>query len=431
LAGTVPLATRLAGARLSVKAFQGMSQNSPVLLAYNRLLADFPEQAAGSTQMHLIFEARSGLRDGIRTTDAFDFACEAGRQARALAENATVIGEPSLLSVAVLPTGGKTECIPWESLLASEPEEIFAVMSGRVVPPAKLLLDGSEAQFGAFAQQFAAYQKKFRWMWSKSVSEDGRAMLMILQLRWDAVSWRGFHLVEALRESLRSLSQASHTMSAVELSGVGVWQDFTVVSIGALPRALIFASIVSWTVLALAFRSPIASTKLVITVVLPLLWVYGSAVWLFGQAGEDAEANAPGMHFTVPCATSMLLVALALDYNVFFFSRALEFRRQGLDDMEAIRRGLASTGPLITCAGAIFALEFSGLYFSEAPLMRQAGFVVVLGVLVDTFIVRSMLLPAVLSIGVTWNWPADIVPVSGQPNVQDDKVAISQGAFNF
>ena len=79
----------------------------------------------------------------------------------------------------------------------------------------------------------------------------------------------------------------------------------------------------------------------------------------------------------------MLLLALGTDYNIFYFSRVFEFRRAGLSDQEAIRQGLASTGPVITCAGVIFAVEFSGLFYSETVVNRQAGFVVVAGILLD------------------------------------------------
>jgi len=100
----------------------------------------------------------------------------------------------------------------------------------------------------------------------------------------------------------------------------------------------------------------------------------------------------------------MVLLALGLDYSIFYFSRVYELRRAGFSDREAIRHGLASTGPVITCAGIIFALEFTGGLLSEAPLNRQGGFVVVVGILLDTFVVRSCLVPAALSVGASANW---------------------------
>merc|ERR1712151_1319772 len=141
--------------------------------------------------------------------------------------------------------------------------------------------------------------------------------------------------------------------------------------------------------------------KLLATVVLPMSWVYGCAVWIFSDGAFDFLGVSPlhsngGLHWMVPCSTSMLLLALALDYNVFYFGRVVEFRLAGVPDLEAIRQGLASTGPVITCAGLIFALEFTGLFFSQTALNRQVGFVVVVGITLDTFVIRSCLLPAIL-----------------------------------
>merc|ERR1711933_72003 len=111
--------------------------------------------------------------------------------------------------------------------------------------------------------------------------------------------------------------------------------------------------------------------------------VYGSAVWcfqdgLFDFLGKNVPVHScGGLHWMVPASTSMLLMALALDYDIFYFGRVYEYRKSGLSDLEAIRKGLASTGPVITCAGLIFAVEFSGLFFSDTPMNKQFGFVVV------------------------------------------------------
>merc|ERR1719163_899144 len=84
-----------------------------------------------------------------------------------------------------------------------------------------------------------------------------------------------------------------------------------------------------------------------------------------------------GLHWSVPCMTAILLLALALDYNIFYFGRVFEYRKEGFSDVESIRRGLVSTGPVITTAGVIFAVEFMGMFYSATELNRQGGFVIV------------------------------------------------------
>merc|ERR1719215_1097053 len=100
----------------------------------------------------------------------------------------------------------------------------------------------------------------------------------------------------------------------------------------------------------------------------------------------------------------MLLLALAMDYNVFYIARVFEFRKAGLSDIEAIRRALASTGPVITRAGLVFAVEFTGLLSSDSVANRQAGLVVVASILLDVFVARGCVMPAVLSLGAEKNW---------------------------
>merc|ERR1711920_499092 len=90
--------------------------------------------------------------------------------------------------------------------------------------------------------------------------------------------------------------------------------------------------------------------------------------------------------------------------------------------------GLAATGPVITTAGLIFALEFSGLLFSKTELNRQGSFVVVVGILLDTFVVRSCLTPAVLSMGASWNWWPTAMP---QPFDWDSEDTLDGGGSRW
>merc|ERR1712203_151463 len=94
----------------------------------------------------------------------------------------------------------------------------------------------------------------------------------------------------------------------------------------------------------LYFCSLLATLKLLLTVILPITWVYGIAIWYFGDGGLSADSDSVGLHWSVPCGSSMMLLALALDYNVFYFGRVYEFRKAGLSDLEAVRHGLAATG---------------------------------------------------------------------------------------
>merc|ERR1719396_223856 len=117
------------------------------------------------------------------------------------------------------------------------------------------------------------------------------------------------------------------------------------------------------------------------------------------------------MDWTVPMFTLTFMMGLALDYEIFLFERVLEFREEGFGDRESIQLGLAATGSTISSAGMIMALTFSAQLLGSIPVTNQMGFILVFSIVVDTFVVRSILVPAALSIvpGANW-WPSKMPP---------------------
>jgi len=101
----------------------------------------------------------------------------------------------------------------------------------------------------------------------------------------------------------------------------------------------------------------------------------------------------------------VLLVALGSDYNIFLMSRVRE-ESETRELREGIRVASARTGTVITSAGLILAGTFGALITSPLQLLFQVGVAVALGVLIDTFVVRSLLVPAVTAfIGERAWWP--------------------------
>jgi len=103
--------------------------------------------------------------------------------------------------------------------------------------------------------------------------------------------------------------------------------------------------------------------------------------------------------------TVTILCGLALDYDIFLFARIHEYKMDaGLSTKDAIIRGVYNTGSIITAAGCIMAIAFCGLLFSDITSLNQVGFILVVAVLVDTFIIRILLVPSVLSLAKEVNW---------------------------
>ncbi|MFJ9945222.1 MMPL family transporter [Streptomyces erythrochromogenes] len=156
-------------------------------------------------------------------------------------------------------------------------------------------------------------------------------------------------------------------------------------------------------ILVLLLRSLLVPVLLVATVALNFLATLGVSALVFehllGFSGTDAS---------VPLYGFVFLVALGVDYNIFLMSRVREESlvhgvRQG------VLRGLTTTGGVITSAGVVLAATFAALTVIPLAFLVQIAFIVAFGVLLDTLVVRSLLVPAlVIDIGPHSWWPSSL-----------------------
>jgi RND superfamily putative drug exporter len=99
----------------------------------------------------------------------------------------------------------------------------------------------------------------------------------------------------------------------------------------------------------------------------------------------------------------VILVALGADYNIFLVSRIREESQQHTVK-EGVRRAVANTGGVITACGIILAGTFATLTTAPLQVVLQIGAAIAIGVLVDTFVVRALLVPALISLVGRWSW---------------------------
>ena len=133
-----------------------------------------------------------------------------------------------------------------------------------------------------------------------------------------------------------------------------------------------------------------------------VLLSYGSSMGLAAWIFQDLLGQA-GVNYFIPLMVFVLLVALGSDYNIFLMSRVRE-ESEGRELREGIRLASARTGAVITSAGVILAGTFAALTTSPLLVLVQVGVIVSLGVLIDTFIVRSILVPALAASFGEWSW---------------------------
>ncbi|TDD69569.1 MMPL family transporter [Actinomadura rubrisoli] len=141
-------------------------------------------------------------------------------------------------------------------------------------------------------------------------------------------------------------------------------------------------------ILILLLRALVAPLLMMATVVLSFLASLGACALIF-QHGFGFEGTDTGF----PLLAFIFLVALGVDYNIFLMHRVRE-ESEALGTRRGIQRGLTVTGGVITSAGLVLAATFAALATLPLVSMAEMGFVVAFGVLLDTLIVRSLLLPA-------------------------------------
>lgn len=167
---------------------------------------------------------------------------------------------------------------------------------------------------------------------------------------------------------------------------------------------------VIFVILMVLLRSILAPFLLIVTTVLSFGTAMGVSALVFNNLFEF-----PGADPAVPLFGFVFLVALGIDYNIFLMTRV---REESLKHgtREGVLRGLTVTGGVITSAGVVLAATFAALAVIPILFLAQLAFIVAFGVLLDTFIVRSLLVPALTyDIGQKVWWPSKLSRKSDIP----------------
>lgn len=155
--------------------------------------------------------------------------------------------------------------------------------------------------------------------------------------------------------------------------------------------------------LALVLRSLVAPLYLIVSVVLSYLAALGVATLVFIDIGGDS-----GIIFLLPFLMFIFLLALGEDYNILVMTRIREEARR-MPLREAVVRAISRTGPTVTSAGMILGGTFAvfgivGGGGSQGGQLRAIGFGLAIGILMDTFLVRTLLVPSTVILLDRWNW---------------------------
>lgn len=265
-------------------------------------------------------------------------------------------------------------------LLAMKRDASNPPMSGFYIPPEVL----TQAEFKKAASLF--------------VSPDGHTARYLVQTALDPFSTDAMDqvadIVGAANSALPNTSLAGSKVSMVGFSAVQ--NDLRNYYDKDVRFIVIVTLIVVFVILVLLLRAIVAPLYLVASVVISYVSAIGIGVGFFGFFFDQK------LYWTVPGMAFLVLVAVGADYNLLLIHRIREESRNGI--RTGIVKTVGATGGVITSAGLIFAASMLSLTVSSIATVIQLGFVIGVGLLLDTFIVRTITVPAVATLVGKANW---------------------------
>jgi len=237
---------------------------------------------------------------------------------------------------------------------------------------------------------------------STYLAENGTAFKLDVVFGVSPSSEAALDTVEQIRTLLKPYQRAGG--EAVVSGGAVINADIRATMERDLLRAIGFVLLGIFLVLLIMLRSIVAPLYLIGTVLLSFTFTLGLTYLVFTTL-TDVE----GLTWYVPFFAFVFLVALGIDYSIFLFGRIKE--EVGVHGMrEGVHVAAATTGAIITSAGLILAGTFAAMMTGEVMGLREIGFAVAVGVLVDTFVVRTILVPALATLFGRWTWWPGGVP---------------------
>lgn len=301
-------------------------------------------------------------------------------------------------------TAGDPNLAQLQALLDGGPEAVAADQEGMTAAAAALSesLAGLDHPYLMLSEAGPLFEQ-FSPIASSYLTQDGRGYQMTVSLAGEPGAERSFKAVEKIRAVLARYGDENE----VGLSGMAaVISDIQDTMDRDFLRALGFVLAGIFIVLLLMLRSAVAPLYLIGTVLLSYAFTLGITNIVFA-----VFFDAPKLSFLVPFMMFVFLVALGIDYSIFLFGRIKE--EVGYHGVrEGVHTAVATTGAIITSAGLILAGTFGGLMAGEIKFLAQVGFAVAFGVLVDTFVVRTILDPALAALFGRWTWWPGGVPAA-------------------
>jgi putative drug exporter of the RND superfamily len=242
------------------------------------------------------------------------------------------------------------------------------------------------------------------------VSLDGTAQLLSFQLSGGRNDEANRAIVREVRDVIRPAIVGPLESSGVHMYVAGqaaATMDIVGIYSDATPRIFAFVLGLSFVLMLIAFRSIVIPIKAILLNLLSTAAAFGVMVLVFREGWfADQLGIVPGgvIESWVPIFVFTILFGLSMDYHLFILTRIKEARDRGLDSRAAVARGISVTSGTITSAASIMVVVFAVFVSFSFVFIQQLGLGLAVAVFIDATLIRSVLLPATMTLLGDWNW---------------------------
>jgi putative drug exporter of the RND superfamily len=257
---------------------------------------------------------------------------------------------------------------------------------------------GQQSMAGMYIPPQVLSSNDFKNAAKMFISPDGHSARYLVETKFDPFSTAAMDQVASILATARG-AQPNTSLADASISLVGTTAMYSAIR-GYYDHdvrlIVIMTLLIVFVILVLLLRAIVAPLYLIASVVISFLSAVGVGVIFF-----QFVLHQP-IYWNVQATAFIVLVAVGADYNLLLITRIREESRTGV--RSGIIRAVRSTGGVITSAGIIFAASMSGLLFGSLSTMVQTGFIIGMGILIDTFVVRTVTVPALAALVGNANW---------------------------
>jgi RND superfamily putative drug exporter len=235
----------------------------------------------------------------------------------------------------------------------------------------------------------------------RSVGRHHQTVTVTVVLKEDPFSKESIDSIQDIRDHIDKTKEREPALAGSTILVGGATAEMgdiedTIESSMDLMRAVVIVLI--FILLLIVLGSILIPITAIISIGLSISWTLAVTMLVF-----QFVKGVPVM-WLMPIILFVVLMGLGMDYNIFIITRMREEVLKGYSDKVAIRRAVESTGGIITACGAIMAGAFGSMMLSVMGILQQFGFALFFAIMLDAFIIRIYLMPAIIVLLSKWNW---------------------------